>query len=279
MKQKVWLQLLQRMEGEAALRQTSSGNIKCRAAVALPAFRKRVAFAARPHVGVFLVDLEPNVPLERFGRGVLLDETFAEVAAAHGAKALQVPVIHIDLDVSLHAICTHQPEKCCVNKPGWCSDCPAAARRAYMSEHVCVPHGSKHLISMGNSSLQITHVKGGASGLNTPASAVSTAATATRLALANRCNTDTGTLAPAAALESLTDRWRLGGCAAPAELVGGAAGALRVRRTSAWSLLSHIVAGEAKLLAGTSSELARARGEELARARGEELEAEVVVES
>lgn len=96
----------------------------------------------------------------------------------------------------------------------WMNELSAAAQIAHMSEHVCFPHGSAQRISTGNSSLQMAQVNGGASILNTPARAVSTAATAARPALAKRCSAEAVTPAPAVAvvalaivtvLESLTD--------------------------------------------------------------------------
>ena len=76
--------------------------------------------------------------------------------------------------------------------------------------------------------------------MNTPASAASTAVTAARPALAKRCKAVAGRVVPApvaAAPESLIERWRRGGGAESTAFggraaAGGAAGALRVRRTS-----------------------------------------------
>jgi hypothetical protein len=157
------------------------------------------------------------------------DEIFTEVAAAHGAKALQISVGDIHFDVSLHAILAYHPKNGRMKRKRmqfetknarnqmlatWRNELSAAAQIAHMSEHVCFPHGSAQRISTGNSSLQMAQVNGGASILNTPARAVSTAATAARPALAKRCSAEAVTPAPAVAavalaivtvLESLTD--------------------------------------------------------------------------
>jgi hypothetical protein len=66
----------------------------------------------------------------------------------------------------------------------------AAAWRTHMSEQVGWLQGNWQRSSIGKSSLQITHMKGGGS-LNTPDKAESTAATAARPALANSCNVRT----------------------------------------------------------------------------------------
>jgi hypothetical protein len=115
-KQKVWLQLTQRMEGAAELQGVSALHWQAAeraaavvAAVGAPAFHERVAFAARSHVGALLVYLETRVFLKRFGWRMILDEIFGEIAAANRAEATEIAVVHVHFDVPSHAVLAHQP--------------------------------------------------------------------------------------------------------------------------------------------------------------------------
>jgi hypothetical protein len=83
--------------------------VACRAASASPAFHERVTLAATPHVRVVLADFEPRVFFKRFSSGILSYKILAEIAVAHRAQPLQVAVVHIHLDVALHAVLAHHP--------------------------------------------------------------------------------------------------------------------------------------------------------------------------
>ena len=91
------------------MRNVNREKMRPMACVTSPPFNQCVAFAAHPHVRPRLAHLEPRVFLKRWGGGVALDKILTEVAATYRTQALQLAVIHVHLDVSLHAVSANHP--------------------------------------------------------------------------------------------------------------------------------------------------------------------------